>query len=311
MRIVFAGTPAFARVALEGVLAAGHEVCLVLTQPDRAAGRGMQLRPSEVKSLALERGVALDQPRSLREESAVARLATTGASAMVVAAYGLILPPAVLALFPLGCVNIHASLLPRWRGAAPIQRAILAGDAFTGISIMRMEAGLDTGPVYFEERIPIGPRDTAQSLHDRLAALGAELIVRALDALGRGALIAQPQSETGVSYAAKIAKEEAELDWSASAQELDRKVRAFNPFPVASFRLRGETVRVWEASPLPGTGGQDGVVAAVTPQGIVVDCREGALRLEVLQRAGARRLPAAQFVRGFDLRAGMRLRETR
>jgi methionyl-tRNA formyltransferase len=307
MRVVFAGTPAFARVALQGVLAAGHDVALVLTQPDRPAGRGMQLRPSEVKALALEHGLKVDQPGSLRDASAVQRLAAADAAAMIVAAYGLILPPAVLALFPLGCINIHASLLPRWRGAAPIQRAILAGDAFTGISIMRMEAGLDTGPVYLEESIPIAPRDTAQTLHDRLAQLGAQLVVRALAGLEQGALVARPQPESGATYAAKIAKEEATLDWSASATDLDRKVRAFNPFPVASFRCRGETVRLWQSTPLSGPEGEAGVVADVTPAGIVVHCGAGALRLETLQRAGGKRLPAVEFVRGFGIGAGTRL----
>ena len=304
MRIVFAGTPAFARVALEGLLAAGHEVCLVLTQPDRPSGRGMQLRPSEVKALALQRGLPVMQPASLKDEAVQRQLAAQAAVTMVVAAYGLILPSAVLDLFPLGCINIHASLLPRWRGAAPIQRAILAGDAQTGISIMRMEAGLDTGPVFLEERIAIGAQDTAGTLHDRLAGLGAELVVRALDRLERGGLDPRPQPADGVTYAAKITKEEAVLDWHASAQTLERKVRAFDPVPVAYFRHGGESLRVWRACALPGPSGPPGLVAHADDAGIVVHCGSGALRLEELQRPGGRRLPAREFLRGLSIPAG-------
>jgi methionyl-tRNA formyltransferase len=304
MRIVFAGTPAFARAALEALLGAGYDVGLVLTQPDRPAGRGLQLRPSEVKALATERGLPVAQPASLRDRAAVELLARQSAPAMVVAAYGLILPPAVLALFPLGCINIHASLLPRWRGAAPIQRALLAGDAHTGISIMRMEPGLDTGPVYLEEAIAIDPRDTAATLHDKLAGLGSRLIVHVLGELARGTVRATPQPEDGVTYAAKIAKEEAALGWNASAVELDRKVRAFNPFPVASFRYGGETLRVWRATPLPGPEGPPGVVAAAGDDGIVVHCGSGALRLEELQRPGGRRLPVRELRHGLDIPVG-------
>ena len=304
MRIVFAGTPAFARVALEGLLAAGHEVCLVLTQPDRPSGRGMQLRPSEVKALALQRGLPVMQPASLKDEAVQRQLAAPAAVTMVVAAYGLILPSAVLDFFPLGCINIHASLLPRWRGAAPIQRAILAGDAQTGISIMRMEAGLDTGPVFLEERVAIAAQDTAATLHDRLAGLGAELVVRALDRLERGGLDPRPQPADGVTYAAKITKEEAVLDWHASAQTLERKVRAFDPVPVAHFRHAGESLRVWRASALPGPSGPPGLVAHAGDAGIVVHCGSGALRLEELQRPGGRRLPAREFLRGLSIPAG-------
>jgi methionyl-tRNA formyltransferase len=307
MRIVFAGTPAFARVALEGLLSAGHDVSLVLTQPDRPSGRGLQRRPSEVKVLAMERGLQVAQPATLRDDAAVQLLARQAASAMVVAAYGLILPPAVLALFPLGCINIHASLLPRWRGAAPIQRALLAGDAQTGVSIMRMEAGLDTGPVYLEEPIPIDPCDTALTLHDKLAALGSRLVVRVASELERGAISATPQGVDGVTYAAKIAKEEAALDWSASAGELDRKVRAFNPFPIASFRFGSETLRVWRARALAGPNGPAGVVAAADDAGIVVQCGSGALRLEELQRPGGRRLPVREFRRGLEIPVGAQL----
>jgi methionyl-tRNA formyltransferase len=307
MRVVFAGTPAFARVALEGVLAAGHDVCLVLTQPDRPAGRGMQLRPSEVKVLALQRGVPLAQPATLRAVDALELLTEQRATGMVVAAYGLILPSPVLALFPLGCINIHASLLPRWRGAAPIQRALLAGDEETGISIMQMEAGLDTGPVYLQEHIKIAERDTAGTLHDKLAALGAKLVVRALDELQRGTARATPQPRTGVTYAAKVTKDEAMLDWRASAAQLERQVRAFDPFPVAHLRLDGELLRVWRASALTVPSGPPGMVAEASDAGIVVCCGTGALRLEELQRPGGRRLPARELRRGLELASGARL----
>jgi methionyl-tRNA formyltransferase len=307
MRIVFAGTPAFARTALEGLLAAGHDVCLVLTQPDRPAGRGLQLRPSEVKTLALQRGLPVAQPPGLRTAQTVQLLAAQRAQAMVVAAYGLILPQPVLDLFPLGCINIHASLLPRWRGAAPIQRALLAGDEQTGISIMQMEAGLDTGPVYLQERISIAARDTAATLHDKLAPLGAQLLVRALDALEHGTARAQPQPASGVTYAAKITREEARLDWRASAVELERCVRAFDPFPVAHFQWHTQPLRVWRAVALDGPAGTPGLIAEASDAGILVCCGSGALRLEELQRPGGRRLPAGEFRRGLDLTAGTQL----
>jgi methionyl-tRNA formyltransferase len=307
MRLIFAGTPAFARVALAALLDAGHDICVVLTQPDRPAGRGMQLRRSEVKALAVERQLPVAQPATLKSDAAVALLAAQHAPVMVVAAYGLILPPAVLALFPRGCINIHASLLPRWRGAAPIQRAILAGDAQTGISIMQMEPGLDTGPVYREAVLPIAARDTAATLHDKLATLGARLIVDVMADLERGLLLPRAQPAEGVTYAAKITKEEALLDWRESAEMLERKVRAFDPFPVAHFPHRGEMLRVWEASALPGPSGLPGVVAQTNDAGITVHCGHGALRLEALQRPGGRRLAVREFRRGLDLPSGTRL----
>jgi methionyl-tRNA formyltransferase len=226
---------------------------------------------------------------------------------MVVAAYGLILPQGVLDLFPLGCINIHASLLPRWRGAAPIQRAILAGDAETGISIMQMDAGLDTGPVYLQEAVAIGDSDTAQTLHDKLAELGAQCVVRALAGMEEGGLEAQPQPESGVTYAHKIGKEEAELDWRRPAAALDRQVRAFNPFPVATTSLRGEALRIWRAEPLAAEGGRPGLVSRADDRGIVVDCGLGQLRLLELQRAGGRRLPAREFLRGCTVKPGEHL----
>ncbi len=310
MRLVFAGTPPFARSALEALLAAGHDIALVLTQPDRPSGRGLKPKPSAVKELAGQRGLPLAQPAALRGEETRQLLSGTGAPAMVVAAYGLSLPQLVLDLCPLGCINIHASLLPRWRGAAPIQRAILAGDTHTGISIMRMEAGLDTGPVYFHESISIAPDDTAASLHDRLAALGAACIVRALGLIEAGSAQPQPQPQAGLTYAHKIEKAEAELDWAGDALQLDRQVRAFNPFPVATTRLRGEPLRVWRARPLPGRAGTPGLIRVVEPEGLLVECGSGLLLLEELQRAGGRRLAVRELLAGFRIAPGERLGES-
>jgi methionyl-tRNA formyltransferase len=307
MRLVFAGTPAFARSVLRAVLDAGHEVALVLTQPDRPSGRGLELKLSEVKTLALERGLPIYQPTTLKAPDARIRVEAARAQAMVVAAYGLILPQAVLDLLSLGCINVHASLLPRWRGAAPIQRAIQAGDRDTGISIMRMEAGLDTGPVYLREAICIAPDETAQSLHDRLATLGGRCVVQALAGIEAGSLTPVAQPTEGVTYAQKISKHEAELDWGRSAAELDRQIRAFIPFPVAQTHLRGEVVRISRASVLEGPAGAPGVVAAVTDAGIWVPCGTGVLRLEELQRAGGKRLLAREFVRGCSVAVGEHL----
>jgi methionyl-tRNA formyltransferase len=280
---------------------------LVLTQPDRPAGRGLKLRPSEVKSLALAHGLPVYQPATLKPPEARHRLAASAAPIMIVAAYGLMLPQAVLDLFPQGCLNVHASLLPRWRGAAPIQRAILAGDRETGVCIMRMEAGLDTGPVLLREAIAIGPRDTAVLLHDRLAALGGQCIVRALDLLERGQLVATPQSDVGVTYAHKVGKDEAMLDWSQAAELLDRQIRAYDPFPGATTSLRGEALKIWRARPVAAPAGASGTVASVDAAGITVHCGSGALLVEELQRAGSRRLPAARFLTGCPLVAGDRL----
>lgn len=305
MRIVFAGTPEFAAEALRALLAAGHEVALVLTQPDRPSGRGLALKPSPVKSVALAAGIEVFQPQTLRDADAQARLRALGADLMVVAAYGLILPPAVLETPRLGCINIHASLLPRWRGAAPIQRALLAGDRETGISIMQMEAGLDTGPVLLSESLPIAADETTGSLHDRLAVLGGRLIVEALAALP---LPAQVQPEQGVSYAAKIGKAEAAIDWAASAVDIDRQVRAFNPAPGAAFSLAGTPVKVWRARIECGIGGgragAPGTVLSADREGVVVACGSGALRLLELQKAGGKRLGAAQFLAGNPLPVG-------
>ena len=312
MRVIFAGTPEFARVALERLHAAGFEVPLVLTQPDRPAGRGLKLQPSPVKQWALEQGVAVAQPRSLRldgkypDEAAAGREAILAAQAdvMVVAAYGLILPQWVLDTPRLGCLNIHASLLPRWRGAAPIHRAIEAGDAETGVTIMQMDAGLDTGDMLLVERLPITDTETTAGLHDRLAALGGRMIVEALELAACGGLRAVPQPAEGVNYAHKIEKAEAAIDWALPAEVIGRRVRAFDPFPGAQTVLGAEVIKVWSATPEVGEGDTPGRILAVDERGVLVQCGNGRLRLGVLQRAGGKRLPVADFLRGFPLQVG-------
>ncbi|HXE41324.1 MAG TPA: methionyl-tRNA formyltransferase [Azonexus sp.] len=302
MRVIFAGTPEFAAQALKAIVEAGHEVALVLTQPDRPGGRGMVLQPSAVKKLALEKGIEVFQPLSLKDEAAQQKLAALAAEVMVVAAYGLILPQAVLDLPRFGCLNIHASLLPRWRGAAPIQRALLAGDAETGVCIMQMEAGLDTGPVLLRGAFPIAAEDTTASLHDRLAELGAQLIV---EALGKLPLAASVQPDAGVTYAHKIEKAEAVIDWRRSAAELDRHIRAFNPFPGAQALLGGQTVKLWQATPVAGSG-ELGQILAVDRKNLLVACGDGALAISELQKAGGKRLPVQQFLAGNPLKVGDR-----
>ena len=295
MRVAFAGTPAFAVPALERLHAAGHAIVLVLTQPDRPAGRGLKLTPSAVCAAADRLGLPVDKPLTLRDPLAQQRLADTMADVLVVAAYGLILPPAVLAIPPRGCLNIHASLLPRWRGAAPVHRAILAGDAQTGVDIMRMDAGLDTGAVLMERRTPIGPGETTGELTQRLADLGGAAIVEALEHLGE--LVPRPQPDEGVTYAAKVSKSEATVDWSAPAVAIARQVRAFNPSPGADALLGGERVKVWDAEPCQGDG-TAGAILEAGDGGIVVACGEGALRIRQLQRPGGKRLTANDFLRG-------------
>ena len=302
MRLIFAGTPEFAALALQAIVAAGHDVTLVLTQPDRPAGRGMALQPSPVKKLALDKGIEVFQPLTLKDAEAQAKIAATGAEVMVVAAYGLILPQAVLDLPRFGCLNIHASLLPRWRGAAPIQRALLAGDAETGVCIMQMEAGLDTGPVLLSEAFAIVPNDTSATLHDRLAALGARLVVAAL---GKLPLPATPQALEGVTYAQKIGKAEAQIDWSQSAIELDRHIRAFNPFPGAQAQFGGQTVKLWRATPVEGSG-EKGQILQVDRNRVIVACGSGALAVSELQKAGGKRLAVREFLAGHPLKAGDR-----
>lgn len=321
MRVVFAGTPEFARVALEQLLQAGYTVPLVLSQPDRPAGRGMKLQASPVKQCALEHGIAVVQPHSLRldgkfpQEAAEARAALEAAQAdvMVVAAYGLILPQWTLDLPRLGCLNIHASLLPRWRGAAPIHRAIEAGDAQTGVTIMQMDAGLDTGDMLLMEPLPIAADDTTASLHDKLATLGGHLIVQALQQASAARLQPTPQPEAGVTYAHKIEKAESSIDWQLPATVIGQRIRAFDPFPGASTAVQGETIKLWAATLADGCvppGVRAGQIVQADAQGVVVACGEGALRLTVLQRAGGKRLPAADFLRGFALQPGMVLGAT-
>ena len=312
MRLAFAGTPEFAAQALRALLAAGHEPALVLTQPDRPAGRGLKLQPSAVKALALAEGLPVQQPRGLRldgrwaDDAATARAALAAAApeCLVVAAYGLILPDWVLALPRRGCINIHASLLPRWRGAAPIQRAIEAGDAETGITLMQMDAGLDTGDILLQQALPIRRDDTAASLLDRLGALGAELAVRGL---ATTVLPRQPQPTQGVTYAAKIEKSEGPIDWTQPAATIERRLRAFDPFPGASFTLDGETIKLWRAEMAPATGGVPGEVRIAAGGRCVVACGDGALELRVLQRPGGRRIDVAAFLQALPALDGRRL----
>ena len=316
LRVVFAGTPEFAAAALAAIHAAGFSVPLVLTQPDRPAGRGMKLTASPVKRFALEHDLKIAQPTSLRRNgkypqeasAAVDMLRATPHDVMVVAAYGLILPQEVLDIAPHGSINIHASLLPRWRGAAPIHRAIEAGDAETGITLMQMDAGLDTGAMIRDARVPILPDDTTGSLHDRLAQLGADLIVQALRDLERdGALPSTPQPDQGATYAEKIAKHEAALDWRRPADALARQVRAFDPFPGAFGTLDGVAVKIWAA----GVSGaapvaEPGTIVEVSTDGVVVACGEGALRLTQLQKPGGKRLPVREFLTGASFEIGQR-----
>ena len=296
MRLVFAGTPEFSVPSLHACLASGAEVVAVYTQPDRPAGRGRKPAPSPVKQAALAAGIALRQPETLRDPAEQAALAALAPDLMVVVAYGLILPRKVLALPRLGCWNVHASLLPRWRGAAPIQRAILAGDRETGVDLMQMEAGLDTGPVLLERRTPIEPDDTGGTLHDRLAALGAEVLAEGLARVLRGeTLPANPQAAEGATYAHKLEKSEAKLDWSEPAEVLARKVRAFDPWPVAEAPLRGERVRIWSAVAVPGRAAP-GEIFATHRDAIDVGTGDGLLRIRELQREGGRRVAVRDWL---------------
>ena len=321
MRVIFAGTPEFARVALAQLHAAGFTIPLVLTQPDRPAGRGMKLQPSAVKQFALEQSLPVAQPRSLRldgkfpadAQEARDAIAAAQADVMVVAAYGLILPLWTLTAPRLGCLNIHASLLPRWRGAAPIHRAIEAGDLETGVTIMQMDEGLDTGDMLLTERLPIrhaGPdADTTATLHDRLATLGGRMVVEALELAACGGLQATPQPAEGITYAHKIEKAESLIDWSLSATALDQRVRAFDPFPGASSLLQGEAIKVWACRPAGEVGAiavPPGTILQADADGLAVQCGSGVLWPTLLQRAGGKRLPVADFLRGFPgLQPGM------
>ena len=311
LSVVFAGTPEFARVALEAIAAAGHEIVGVLSQPDRPAGRGMKLQASPVKQCAVANGWPVAQPRSLRldgkypDEATAARgtLLATQPDVMVVAAYGLILPQWVLDLPKHGCLNIHASLLPRWRGAAPIHRAIEAGDAQTGITIMQMDAGLDTGDMLLREAVVIGTDNTAR-LHDRLATLGGRMIVQALANIGGLTRTVQPTD--GITYAHKVEKHEAQIDWAQPADAIVRRVRAFDPFPGANSPLDGETIKLWAAHAAVGeaSGAAPGTILAVDDAGVAVAARDSVVLLTELQRPGGKRLAVADFLRGFDLKPG-------
>ena len=313
LKLAFAGTPEFALVALRALAQAGFEVPLVLTQPDRPAGRGLRLQASPVKAFALQHGIEVAQPRSLRldgrfaddAQAAQALLGRIAPDVIVVAAYGLILPPWLLALPRLGCLNIHASLLPCWRGAAPIHRAIEAGDAVTGVTIMQMDAGLDTGAMLLGEALAIASDDTAATLHDRLADLGARLVVHALALAQQGRLVATPQPADGVTWAPKIEKSEAAIDWRASAVAIERRLRAFDPFPGATAALGGELVKCWRARVVSGMG-EPGSVLGVDAAGVSVACGTGTLLLTELQRPGGRRVPAGEWARGIALQPGMR-----
>ncbi len=304
MRLGFAGTPEFA-VAVLQALAQAHRICGVFTQPDRPAGRGQSLHAGAVKTRAIELGLEVHQPTSFKSPETLEQLRGLRLDALVVVAYGLILPPAALAVPRLGCINIHASLLPRWRGAAPIQRALLAGDAKTGITIMRMEAGLDTGPMLASREMDIGAGDTAKSLHDKLAGMGAELIVETLDALQAGRSRPLPQPPDGVTYAEKIHKAEAMIDWGVDADRILRQVRAFNPWPVAETRLNGVQLRIWDAERRAGLdagpAAAPGTVLAAADDGIDVACGRGILRVLRLQLAGRKPLVAREFIKAQPL----------
>ena len=305
MKIIFAGTPQFAASALAALLRE-HQIVAVLTQPDRPSGRGMQLTASPVKQLAVQHGLPVLQPATLKTAEAQREIAALDAEVMVVAAYGLILPQAVLQLPRYGCLNIHASLLPRWRGAAPIQRAILAGDAETGITIMQMDEGLDTGDMLLRRACPIAPNDTAQTLHDRLAGIGADSILEALRLLQDSRLAPVRQDDAAATYAAKLLKSEAQIDWRQDARQIERAVRAFNPFPVSHASLDGVAIKIWQAVLQEGAQGEAGEIMAADKRGITVACGKDALRLEVLQRPGGKAQPAVQFLQAMPVKPGDR-----
>jgi methionyl-tRNA formyltransferase len=309
MRVGFAGTPVFAVTALAAIADAGFTIPLVLTRPDKPKGRGLRTEPSPVKAEALRRGLTVLQPATLKAPDAREAALEIPLDVLVVAAYGLILPPAVLEWPRHGCLNIHASRLPRWRGAAPIQRAILAGDTASGVAIMQMDAGLDTGPVVADAAVAIGPGESAGSLHDRLADAGAMLVVDVLRRLARdGRLVATPQAAAGVTYAHRIERDDARIDWTRDATAIDRQVRAFDPVPGAFTTLDGVPLKVWRATPrASATGAPAGTVIEATPRSLLVACGEGALEVEELQPAGGRRMTAASFLAGRGIDKGRRL----
>jgi len=307
VNIIFAGTPHFAASALAAIISSEHRVLAVLTQPDRPAGRGMQLTASPVKQLAVEHGIPVLQPSTLKSEEIQRMLAELNADVMVVAAYGLILPEAVLKIPRLGCLNIHASLLPRWRGAAPIQRAILAGDAETGITIMQMDVGLDTGDMLLKYPCQISEHDNAQTLHDKLAEIGAKGIVEALHQLSLGGLHPEKQEEEKACYAAKLSKQEARVDWTMDANALERGIRGYFPFPVAQTEFAGTPIKILRAHMGKEEDLPPGIIAEINKKEIVVGCGKGSLALEVMQKPGGKPLPVAQFLQGFSLKVGDKL----
>lgn len=307
MNLVFAGTPEFAVPALQALLAAGHRILAVYTQPDRPAGRGRKLAPSPVKEFALAHGLTVCQPATLKNPAEADALHQLAPQAMIVIAYGLLLPPSILRIPEHGCINVHASLLPRWRGAAPIQRAIESGDAETGVTLMQMEEGLDTGPMLARATTPIRDTDTGASLHDRLSEMGARMLVDALAQLEQGTLTAQPQDDTQACYAPKLRKDEARLDWKNSATVLARRIRAFNPWPVAQTTLNGQTLRVWMAHSESGNAAAEpGTILSADDNGVRVACSEGVLCMTRLQAEGGKPLDARSFLNGRPLNPGMR-----
>lgn len=306
MKIIFAGTPQFAACALEALLEKNHEIVAVLTQPDRPSGRGMQLVPSPVKQLALEKELFIMQPSTLKDQEVQQQLANFNADVMVVAAYGLILPLSVLQIPKYGCLNIHASLLPRWRGAAPIQRAILAGDEETGITIMQMDEGLDTGKMLLKKTCQINTLDTAQTLHDKLAKLGAQAITEILNNSKLTGLTGEVQAETQATYAAKLNKPEAELDWTQSATQILRAIRAFNPVPGAYSYLNATKIKIWQANETGDYKGEPGTITGLSKEGIHVACGKGSINLQFLQKPNGKSLPSYEFAQGFKLNIGDR-----
>lgn len=305
MRIIFAGTPDFAARALEDLQKTGFDIILTLTQPDRPAGRGMKMQASPVKTLAQQYDIPLLQPETLKSSDIQAQIATFKPDVMIVAAYGLLLPEEILRIPRYGCINIHASLLPRWRGAAPIQRALLEGDEETGISIMQMDQGLDTGAVLLKQALPIELHDTTTTLYDKLAYLGGKCIVKTLTLLEQGRLISTPQNEENACYAAKIRKTEAEIDWTRDAAHIDRMIRTFNPYPGAFTHLHGNTIKLWQARIVNHNNAhQSGKIITADLDGIVVACGRDVLSIDILQKAGGKKLTAAQFLAGYPLQPG-------